>query len=479
MSERSGTSLQDNRIFSPMADESGALQPPNKRRFDIVAMWQVTSMSLGIGLFSIPYCFVKLGMAASFFWVALLGTCAASAMIFLLDLAVLKKVDSYELLAEIAFGKTGKVFMAGLTAVTTFIATLSYMSAACTLLSNMIVQFFLGLDVNSHSQSAPVIILDDRKHAMLLTVLALIVFPRCLSKSMGDHEWISTASVITITCTGVCFIALCVDELARGCPNCGNRAPEISDSVSDTLQYIATLAFSFSMVFAVFPVMKDRLAQDGVQMEEAVSSMKPVVIGSVTLSCIIYCLVGVMGAVTFGDMTKSVGINNLALSNPIAQVISLIVGINCMLLVPVISFPTLQSVELLMATSRSYEQDLPAYTRPVLVVLLAVLVILVDVFLPTKIAFALTGSLGCSLSAYIIPCLLFLKLVARSSCKLLAMFVLIVGCVLLFASTPVTMISLIGGDSDIGKDARPVSLAEAFCSTSWARASNFVAELSV
>lgn len=228
----------------------------------------------------------------------------------------------------------------------------------------------------------------------------------------------------------------------------------MTSSIADTLQYTATLAFSFSMVFAVFPVLEERVV-DG-QVANAVAIMKPAVVASIGLSCCVYLLVGLVGVFTFGTATKSIALNNLALSHPLTQVIFLVVGATTTLLVAIISFPVIASVELLAEMARP-SRTLSVNTRPLIVTAIGFVAVLVDTFLPTKIAFALGGSLGLAMCAYIMPCLLFFKLDQRSGFwnRGVVAVVLLFGCVLFFGSTPVTVGRLIHGDS--GPAPQPLS----------------------
>lgn len=421
--------------------------------FDLRAIWQVTSMSLGIGIFVIPYSFLKLGAVSGALWVLLMGCLACIAQFRILDVAAGCGVSSYEGLAEHAFGAVGKVAMAVITALTTFIATLSYLSSARELLTDVAVAFFIGFDVNS--QKVEVDVLGKDKTIVMLCVLVAMVLPRCMSKNMGDHAWISLVGVITMTSSSVFFIVSCIVTLSKGCdPACVDRPPAVTASVTDTLQYIATLAFSFSMIFAVFPVLEERIV-DG-QVGTAVASLKKSVAASVGLCSCIYILAGLAGVYAFGPDTQSLALNNLKMTG-LTQFFFLGVGTATSLLVAIVSFPVLASVEFLAEMVKPVSEETSGNRRPIIVCVIGVLVIVIDSVLPTKIAFALAGSLGLATAAYIMPCLLFLKLDQTGSLwgKISAYIVILFGCILLFASTPVTVWVLLKGES--GAAPEPIS----------------------
>merc|ERR1712217_239725 len=95
--------------------------------------------------------------------------------------------------------------------------------------------------------------------------------------------------------------------------------------------------------------------------------------------------------------------------------------------------------------------------RPALVDIVGILAVVFDSFLPTKIAFALAGSLGLAVAAYVFPCVLFLKLdQERNFWKRASSLVIILfGCVLFFGSTPVSVWRAIHGDA--GQASQPIS----------------------
>jgi len=426
---------------------------------DVGAVWQMSSMCLGIGIFALPYCFKELGVVQGTIWVAIMGAFSNAAQQRLLDVAAECGVTSYEELAECAFGHAGKLAMTIITLVTTGIASLSYLGAAQSVLQGVAVAFFVGFDVNS--VPGGVTVLGKAKQVAMLLVLCCAVLPRCLSRSMGENSWISSGGVIAMSVASIFFVCSCVRVLVVGCDNkemCGGRPQAFAGDLADLLQYVATLAFSFSMVFALFPVLKERAG--GGDVAEAVRRLRPAVRGSVVLSCTIYLLVGVGGVLAFGTGTQPLALQNFPLSQPLAQVISLVVGASVTLLVAIVSFPAIQSLELLAGMCRA-SGTAPEGMRPWLVAGMGLVCVLVDAYLPTKIAFALTGSLGLALGAYVMPCLLYLKL--RGSAgglqRAVVLVVLLFGCVLLFGSTPVTITRLLRGDSGPA----PKALSEVIC----------------
>merc|ERR1719327_934755 len=78
--------------------------------------------------------------------------------------------------------------------------------------------------------------------------------------------------------------------------------------------------------------------------------------------------------------------------------------------------------------------------RPFLVAVICVLEVVIDSVVPTKVAFPLCGAIGLSLSVYIMPCLIFLRLDTSSRWyRRASLLIMVFGLLLLLGSTPVTV----------------------------------------
>jgi len=448
-----------------------ALLSGDGRGVDFRAVWQLTSMSLGVGLFAIPYCFEELGVLLGGVLVVVLGFCANTAIERLLDCAATHCLSQYEDIANHAFGKAGQAAMAAIIAITTLIASLSYLSAATELLVCVAVAFLAGVDIDEIGGSGAV--LTRVKRMVVLFVLVCISMPRLLKRSMGDNAFISTGSVFAMSFAAVVFVASCVLALVEGCHEepCPKPPPLVRGNLQDVLENVATLAFSFSMVFAVFPVLSERAIACG-SVGAAVKPMRMVVRLSITFSVCIYLLVGGVGVFAFGSDIRKLALTNVSLEGPregLAQVTFMVVGLCSLLLVAIVGFPTIGSIELL------YNMAFPASqrdVRPAVVCVVGLVCVLVDAFIDTKIAFALTGALGLSLGAYVMPCLLYLKLrdpaseataASRQWRLLSSCLVLLFGAVVLLGGTPATVLAAL----DAGKSGPTKSLADLICQKAW------------
>mmetsp|Transcript_84254 Transcript_84254/g.148922 ORF Transcript_84254/g.148922 Transcript_84254/m.148922 type:complete len:289 (-) Transcript_84254:302-1168(-) len=265
-----------------------------------------------------------------------------------------------------------------------------------------------------------------------------------MSPTMGDKSWISSSGVCVMLLSIAFFLGYCIVNLSQH----GTRSvPLGAKSAQSFFENVATLAFSFSMIFAVFPTLEE--SSSGGSIAAAVTNLKLVVKHSVALCASLYMAVGIIGSLCFGEDTKTIALQNLNLALPLVQLAHLLVGMSLSLNVAIISFPTVKSLELICKSCCLRWEAFNLY--PWLAALVALAIVVVDSTLPTKIAFALCGSLGLGFAAYIMPCILFLRLDSRSGWSSwrrgFVPLILLFGLLLVFGSTPMTISDLSHGSS--------------------------------
>lgn len=421
-----------------------------RRGSHLSAVLQLTAMSLGPGLFTLPGVFADLGILQSAIAVVCISIFVNFAMQRILDVAAEYGLTSYEALAEKALGNIGNTVMAVVTLITTFIASCAFLSTAASLLVDVFTAFVLDINVNDGN----IAVLSSSKQVVFLAALTAGVLPLWMSPTMGDKAWISSIGVCVMLTSVVFFLGYCISEISEH----GTKSVSPTGSVQSILENIATLAFSFSMVFAIFPVLGEwaaeesgrALPEDGNDAHRsAVRSLKAVVKQSVALCALSYLSVGILGALSFGKDTKTIVLANLSLSEPLTQIAHFCVGVSLSLNVAIISFPTVKSLELLCTTCCPCCNRFSLHSW--LAALVAMAIVIVDSTFPTKIIFALCGSLGLGMAAYIMPCVVFLRLDLGSRwCSLRKGFtpvVLLFGLILVFGSTPMTIGDLLQSKS--------------------------------
>eukprot|EP00434_Breviolum_minutum_P014584 symbB.v1.2.012856.t1/scaffold875.1/size155714/5 len=263
----------------------------------------------------------------------------------------------------------------------------------------------------------------------------MISMPKLLKRSMGENAMISTVGVFCMSAAAIIFVGNCEPSHEAGSPE---------HIVFNILENMATLAFSFSMVFAVFPLVGDKVAECG-----SARSMRAVVRTSIAFSVCIYLLVGFTGSLAYGGEIKELSLQNLSLLQALPQLTSAVVGVCSLLLVAIVGFPCIESIELFCKMANPNSTSDP---RVAIVCIVAIACVGIDAFIDTRIAFALTGALGLSLGAYVMPSLLYLRLRDRTipgstyrfwSAVLLLCF----GAVILLGGTPAIVVAAIGGDT--------------------------------
>jgi len=439
-------------------------------RVDWRAVWQLSSMTLGAGVFTLPAVFLQLGLVQATVSVLVMGLFANFGMQRLLDLSgVYGTSASYEAVAQQAFGTSGLVAIVAITVVTPLIASMSYLNTASQLLEQVFVSFFLDIDINAHP--VQITMLSGKKNVCMLAALVAVVLPACLSPTLRKNVWISKLGIFTVCLSTLYFVARCAAILANGCRTvpCGDSPPLVSRSLADSLQATGTLAFSFSTVFAIFPTLEEAMTKGPVRdavgtmpPPDAVGTVKVAVKYSVLICCTLYCVVGLVGAVTFGTLTKTIALSNLPLSEPLTQMITLLLGLSVELLVAIVSFPTVHCLSRMCCSRCNGKERVP------IVVTVGTLLVVLDSVLPTAVCFTLAGALGLSLAAYIVPSVIFFKLGGGHALtshalrcnRMLAFVVAVFGVVMLFGSTPVALARLHRSHS------AHVSIADLLCNLS-------------
>eukprot|EP00927_Polykrikos_kofoidii_P053662 TRINITY_DN48249_c0_g1_i1.p1 TRINITY_DN48249_c0_g1~~TRINITY_DN48249_c0_g1_i1.p1 ORF type:complete len:518 (+),score=71.13 TRINITY_DN48249_c0_g1_i1:64-1617(+) len=486
-----------------------------QKRVNWRTVFQLVAMSLGAGIFAVPVAFAKLGSIHGAVWCLVMGFCSNFAMQRLLDVAAQHKLSSYEALAERAFGRCGSRLMSLITVTTCFCGSVSYLATSRDLLVSGAIGFFLDVDVNAQSiNSKPVTVevLPGLRKVAFLTAIAVIFMPSCVKPTLGAHAEVAKYGVLCMSAAAIYFTGFCLvllTGLATTTRIRGDAPPLAEFNVADMFVEVATLAFPYSVIFAVFPVLQEDTSGD---MIGAIARLKPCVATAVSMCCLIYVVVGLVGCLTFGTTTADIALSNLDMTSELTQGVVLLVGAMAAAMLPIISFPVFGALQDLGCGTRpatfvdgqgpvSATMGRPqsrsicgqANQRAWLVFTVGLVMVVTDAFLPTSTAFALAGSLGLATAAYIMPCLLYMRLngsaysneeptsseslsfrrVEDASAppspaasgglltSVITFVVLAFGLALLFGSTPLTVYRSMNG-TDGGKG---ISLKRALCLT--------------
>eukprot|EP00913_Durusdinium_trenchii_P003823 g3540.t1 len=332
-----------------------------------------------------------------------LGFCANTAIERLLDCAQIHSRSEYEEIANTAMGRGGKLAMAFVIGITTFIASLSYLAAATELLVCVVFAFLTGEDINKRGGSTA--ILSKTKRAIVLLIFVIISMPKLLKRSMGDNAYISKIGVFSMSAAAIVFV--------------GN---------SDPLMKPMTSVAASNMPVCSSQLVGDKAAACG-SVESAAQSMRAVVRTSIAFS---------------PELGQSLVLPAFGIEDEL-KVTCAVAGVCSLLLVAIVGFPCIESIELFFKMARP---DSSRDVRVAIVCIVGIACVAIDAFIDTKIAFALTGALGLSLGAYVMPALLYLRLRDRSMAGsayrfVSALVLLCFGAVVLLGGTPATVMGAI------------------------------------
>lgn len=423
---------------------------------DFKGIWQVTSMSLGVGVFTIPHVFNSIGILHGCIWLLVCAFFADYGMQRLLDLAASHRISSYKHCADAAFGKCGSIMLMVTQIVTPCIGTLSYCSATRELFSDVLVGFTLDFDVATVPSGVEV--WSPGKMTVVLILQMLVFLPTNVNTTMDAHTGVAQRAVWAVFIVVLFFIGYSVMLLARGCGSdalCGQRPPLFTGSISDVLVNVATLAFSFSMVWCVFPCTTERSVGDDLAF--AASRMRHCIRWSVIICVTIFISIGLLGSLTLGSAAKPFALDNLSMNSAV-QLIGLLVVVAMTQVCSVIALPIFQTLDII-GIKYAGEARIQSL-RPWFVLVVGLVFAIIDAFVPTATLFALTGSIGLSTAAYIMPCLFFLRIGQKSTLKtVLAAACVIFGFTLLLVATPAVLLAQTHGH----KSSSPQKLLPAVC----------------
>merc|ERR1712137_694283 len=375
----------------------------------------------------------------------------------MLDAAALTSSATYDDTVLKSFGSAGRILMLVLTTIVCGTAVLAYVSAGKTLLVKTVVAFVLDVDTDASN----IEVLSKLKSDILLVLLVASVCPLCLSDSIGDSQWISRASVVVFSLVTLVFAVYAILAMVFGCESmhasCGELSHAFTTDPSVLLQYLGTLAFGLSLILAMFPVLQARL-QANVPFSQDVRGLKPAVHFAVVLCGSLQMIVGLTGSLVFGQKCNTIAIDNLPVKILFMQFITLIAGVISVLVAPIIMIPGAKSLKFFLGCIAGESSVFASQTVAVLIT--AVAIVVLSAALNESIVVALCGSLGLSTIAYVVPCIVALCRADRT-CVCINVVVVLLGLLLFFGSTPVTVYNAMDG----GPGHETQSLKKAVCET--------------
>lgn len=150
-------------------------------------------------------------------------------------------------------------------------------------------------------------------------------------------------------------------------------------------------------VFSIFGELKDPTTR----------RMKTVAYSSLSISCLIYGLVGIFGYLTFFDNVEGNILLNYDLDDPFVNIGRVAVAVVIFLSYPLMAHPCLNSIDGLLFSSRPFSW----IRRIIEVVILSILSLIVAVFVvDVSLIFGLTGATASTFLGFVLPSLFILFL---------------------------------------------------------------------
>ncbi|XP_069760244.1 sodium-coupled neutral amino acid symporter 1-like isoform X2 [Narcine bancroftii] len=338
----------------------------------------------------------------------------------------------YENLGQLAFGKPGKFAVFGSTALQNIGAILSYLVIVKNQLPHIISSF-------TNQDNSEVWYLNGN-HLVIFVTLTVIL-PLCLFKNLGYLGYTSGFSLI---CMIFFLIVVIYEKTQVPCPLTSSNSSNFSctDMCSPkyfvwnkkTVYALPTVAFAFVCHPSVLPIyseLKNRTCK----------KMQVVSVFSFGSMFIMYLLTAFFGYLTFFGNVKDELLQSYINSNDkLILLIRLAVIVSIILTVPVLLFTVRSSIVLLL-----FKAKFNLIQHISITVLLLFVANLLVIYIPTiKDVFAVIGSTSANMLIFILPALLYLKLVRNASQgnfhKIGAIVFLVVGIIFMAITVPLIIV---------------------------------------
>ncbi|XP_051886681.1 sodium-coupled neutral amino acid symporter 1-like [Pristis pectinata] len=423
-----------------------------------MSVFNLSNAIMGSGLLGLSYAMANTGIIPFIF---LLVAIALMSLVFNSPFAAtlqLKRVDSmffseapefivklsspfnashlssmvYETLGQLAFGKLGKFAVFGSTSLQNIGAILSYLLIVKNQLPHVIQSF-------TYQENSEVWYLNG--NSLVICVTLAIILPLCLFKNLG---YLGYTSGLSLFCMIFFLIVVIYKMTQLPCPLISTNPSNFSctDMCSPkyfvwnnkTVYALPTVAFAFVCHPSVLPIYSELK-------NHTCKKMRLVSVYSFGSMFIMYLLTAIFGYLTFFGNVKEELLHSYTDPNDrLILLIRLAVIVAVILTVPVLLFTVRSSIVLLLFKAQfSWIQHIIVTGSLLFVANLLV------IYIPTiKDVFAVIGSTSANMLIFILPALLYLKLVKNESQgkwqKIGAVAFLIVGIMFIMFTVPLIFV---------------------------------------
>lgn len=414
--------------------ENSSIDPKLVTASVFSSLFNLTNTIIGAGALALPFAFRNTGV--------ILGTVVLFGIYLLIVFSVnilisctkFSGAETYHGIAQAALGQKGVV----LTHVAIFITTFGTMTSYLVIIGDMIspaVGLLLGGDNNDYCGFWA-------QRQVPITAALGVVMPLSVLRNIDSLRYTSllaVAAVLYLTCvvvvkSGQEFATGSLEELKSV------HFLSLSDDIFRSVP-IMTLAFTCHM--NIFPIITGLKLPTRRRVEH-------VTMGSLSICFFIYSILGVFGYLTFFTKDKVSG--NILLNYDVDQP-EIVVGRFAVTLVvmfsyPILAHPCINSVDALLFPKRDF-----SYQRRAGLVFVVVGITYIIAFFVTEVDLVLgiAGSLGSTAISFVLPALFYIRLhpsPLRSSRKIMAVVLLILGIIFVIVSTVVTLSAAFNASGD-------------------------------
>ncbi|XP_062914571.1 sodium-coupled neutral amino acid symporter 1-like isoform X1 [Mobula hypostoma] len=397
-----------------------------------MSVFNLSNAIMGSGLLGLSYAMANTGIIPFIVLLIVIALMSLYSIHLLLQVSDEAGSMVYETLGQLAFGKPGKYAVFGSTSLQNFGAILSYLLIVKNQLPNVIHSFIAG-------ESHEVWYLNGNNLVIFVTLF--IILPLCLFKNLG---YLGYTSGFSLVCMIFFLIVVIYKKTQLPCPlistNSSNASctdmcsPKYFVWNSKTVYALPTVAFAFVCHPSVLPIYNELKHHSS-------KKMQLVSVYSFGSMIIMYLLTAIFGYLTFFGSVKEELLHSY--TDPHDKLILLIrlaVIIAVILTVPVLLFTVRLSIGLLF-----FKAEFNWIQHIAVTVVLLTLVNLSVIYIPTiKDVFAVVGSTSANMLIFILPALLYLKLV-KNKClgkfqKIGVIIFLLVGIIFMITTLPLVVL---------------------------------------
>jgi hypothetical protein len=361
------------------------------------ATFQLSCISLGVGIFVMPGVFATCGLGTGLALV--LGWALAADFAMQAALQVCSWTlgcETYEGVLRAAFGEAGRKVALVALALACFTANAAHVQ--------FISEVFLALNGPTGGFIGTLVGGDVKaQQAAAALMFGAAAMPFCFRRTLGELRHVSLVVVGFCSLTSLVVCCKLLARIAAQGPASGNLVAFKPVSAGAFADQVPIAAFGYSIIAELFAVRAE--ARDPAALGASVHAATAIVAS-------IYCVVGVIGALAI----EQPGANLLDGSNfegdVVIDLLKLGLVVVITLLYPLINFPTVTALDALAAGPKGA----PSHARRKLFSVVGLLcVIAIDTLLPDiGLVFGLAGSLGLGLIAFCLPTAAFLAKAPRT-----------------------------------------------------------------